>query len=410
MIRIAADDLKFARDIAQVRRKSEPWHGSKSWPGYHHLDFDGNTELTFRTTDTRIGLICKFPITGEDDPWDCRVATRNFDLFADSLAMGGSLALNCLSPRVVRVEKGKVETGINDPDPKEPPQRYPFFRLLIDTPFPFPVNRQPGPQLEVISLAELSAVLSGLIPASCNDERKPSASVCTFHPDRRAITRSSRVLLDVICPPVLESIHLTCPDARRLGRWLKLLKQRGETSISLSHHTGELGHKTYLFATLDGRYEFHVFAANRSVPKQPFAAIEAESPLIKGTIALRDLRAAAGLFVQFAHCRLKLEIKSAQDKWALVVTPEIEIPGVGGPLEIEVQAGGGATQIPSFWISPRDLMTSVDRHSSKQVHFSVRREAQLLSLSDIFSARKGTRNKSIVNSHIRLRWQCTRQA
>ena len=111
----------------------------------------------------------------------------------------------------------------------------------------------------------------------------------------------------------------------------------------------------------------------------------------------------AGCFSAFANCQLIFHFKKDQDRWLLNLTPSKDVPNSGGPVAIQVQRSPNDVQeIPPFLVSADHLLTAVGYHSKKELQFTFRQRAKILSLAS--SSAGGAPNGQGVNqTHLRVR-------
>ncbi len=110
----------------------------------------------------------------------------------------------------------------------------------------------------------------------------------------------------------------------------------------------------------------------------------------------------AGCFSSFVNCQVIFQFKKNNDGWSLDVTPSKDVPNGGGPLAIQVQGPNGVQEIPPFQVSADHLLTAVEYHSKKELQFTFRQRAKILSLAS--SPAGGAPNDLGVNqTHLRVK-------
>jgi hypothetical protein len=389
MIQFSPQELAFAERLSGIRRNWLPSDGAKSWPRYHQLVYEGGNKLTFRTTDLRISLVSRLPVEGEDQPWECRAYQENFDHFAKANEEGGRFTLNPSPTHCVLAEKGQCQ--------------YPFFRVPVDTPFPALLAMEPDRPAATIPLNKLRLALRFL--ATSRQERDPTCrlNICSIMPNQQVGTWNDGVFIQTEGPAVEAPINLASSDAVRLGQWVHLLHGRGETNLQIAQAVNELGKKTILVTTPNMDHRFQVLGVDRAFPTEFFTNIQAQETTIRGTLLRKELRMMAGCFSSFINCQLIFHFKKDNDRWSLDVTPNKDIPLGGGPMAIRVSHGPNDVQeVPPFLVSADNLLTAVEYHSKKDLEFTFRQRAKILSLASS-SVGDAPNGRGVNQTHVRVK-------
>lgn len=454
MIRIAPEELDFAERLSKIRRSPRTSDGAKSWPRCHQLVYKGGTKLTFRTTDLRISIVSELPVEGEDDPWECRVYQDNFDTHA-KYEEGGRFTLNPTPGSCVQVGKGvtiaprteevtpafpTVEDAQILPRPDDTPTlalgdaapavpagnppteggprteltydpryRYPYWRVPVETPFPDMLAVDPDHPGTPISLDKLRRALRFL--AASRQERDPNnrLNACSIMSNQQVGTWNDGVFIQTEGPIVDAPINLASSDAFRLAEWLQLLHSRKEEQLHIARTADEAGRTTVLFATPGLEHRFQVLGLLRPFPIEFFTNLRAVETTIRGTVSRQELRMAAGCFSQFINCNLNFHFKKEGDRWKLPLTPTREVPTSGGPIAISVQqAPPDLEEIPPFLVSAVQLLTAVEYHTCRDLHFTLRQRAKVLTLADKAEG-DGEGGEAANQTHVRVRFNVTEE-
>ena len=198
-------------------------------------------------------------------------------------------------------------------------------------------------------------------------------------------------------------INLASSDAVRLGQWVHLLYCRGEEHLQIAQAVDEYGKKTLLLATPNMDHCFQVRCVDRAFPTEFFTNIQVQEITIQGTVSRKELRMAAGCFSSFINGRLIFNFKNDNDKWSLDVTPSKDQTFGGGPIAIrDLQGPNGLQEVPPFLVSADNLLTAVEYHSKKDLQFTFRQRARILSLTSS-SAGIATNGQGGNQTHLRVK-------
>lgn len=375
MIRITPDDLVFARMLGAIRRRKVRLDGPKGWLNCHQLHYRGDGSLIFRTTDRRVGMVSRFRIEGDDDPWSCQVPYDNFDYLARDVA-GGRYTLNAHPERSILVEKPHKE-----PDGRIFQLKYPLFRLPIEAAYPGVENVPADLQWSAVSLASLKNIVTFLIPDLESKDQHSKLESSTIHANDQSLGWHRGVFLRATGITLPFEFHVHDSDGRRLGNWLRLVAERA-SEVRIAKIQDTQGRTRYLVVTADGEHMFEMIAASRTLPSTLIQNTQQESPLIEGVVPGQLLRQMAGFFRAYTPNLLLFEFKkTAAGQWQLNVGMSIEGTSGGGPLQIEVRR---ETDLPlaslKFLVAPDHLFVAVERLDAKQLALTYHRRSRTLVL------------------------------